>query len=349
MGMGGGGGMDGPLSGSAPPAPQGLGNFKGVMLCNRPTEPGQPANSGEGDGALPPFRSRVSAQHGERLGLNPCAKAVIAPSKKYRNESLERHGKWLKKLQKGISEDQQKAQDGEAETQRKEALIKESSAKYREDVRKMLTERNKQFAEDMEAHKYANRVARGLVPPPGGPGGKSSNKPLWAMTESEVAEFDRGEAEDLINFAEGLDYDQFINDLEFKEALCLMKDRVGVLKREQEEFKRGLVDEFNRAAEQRSDGGESVDLVAELGESASQVGSEAQGRRKANRGGGNGLGEDRPDWDATSSVGESVTASQRDKAEMAKGILAANAQMRNVHSKESVQRILEKQNPQEGG
>ena len=49
------------------------------------------------------------------------------------------------------------------------------------------------------------------------------------MTESEVADFDREEAEDLIDFAEGLDYDKYINDLEIRQALCVMRDRVAEL------------------------------------------------------------------------------------------------------------------------
>lgn len=314
-----------------PAAPQGLGNFKGVMLCNRPTEPGQ-GPAAEGDGGPLPFRSRVSATHGERLGLNPCAKAVAAPTKKYRNESLQKHGAWLKKLQKGMVDEQEKKATEEAKKVEKEARMKEKSAKYREEVRQMLKERNEAYDEQLDFERQQNRERRGLVP-------KSENKPLWAMTESEVADFDRAEAEDLINFAETLDYDKFINDLEVRECLAIMKDRVGHVKRMQENFKQSLVDEFNRAAE-REDGESFIDDANDLGESASQVGSVANsGRRRAQ--GGNG--GDRPDWDASSSVGDG--GSQRDlaKAEMAKEILASNSQMRGVHSKESVQKIIDKQ------
>lgn len=337
--MGGGGDGGGVAAAAvAPPPPQGLGNFKGVMLCNRPMEPGQAAaafGSGE-DGQPPPFRSRVSATHGERLGLNPTAQVTGQPAKKYRNESLEKHGKWLRKLQKGMNKDQQTQAEMAQAAAEKEERVKKASAKYREEVRLMLEQRNVDHQAEMNAATQMNRVARGLV------GAGEKKKPLWAMTEQEVADFDRDAAEDLIDFAEGLDYDKFIVDLEFREALNVMKDRVGLLHREQEAFKQQLVEEFNTAED---DNPADLDFIDELGESASQVGSIAGSRRRAPASLGNA--DDRPDWDATSSVGDGPGRDQA-KSDLAKDILASNSQIRGVHSKESLQRILEKQKKSPG-
>lgn len=55
-----------------------IGNYKGVMLCNRPNEFGQqkrPERTG-----LEPFNSRVTP--GEPLGWNPAAKLLPRQSKK---------------------------------------------------------------------------------------------------------------------------------------------------------------------------------------------------------------------------------------------------------------------------
>jgi len=55
-----------------------IGNYKGVMLCNRPNEFGQqkrPERTG-----LEPFNSRVTKQ--ENLGINPCAKLLPRRTKK---------------------------------------------------------------------------------------------------------------------------------------------------------------------------------------------------------------------------------------------------------------------------
>merc|ERR1719378_1466416 len=54
---------------------------------------------------------------------------------------------------------------------------------------------------------------------------KQKSKPLWAMTQQEKESFEEEEADSLINFAEGLDYDKYVGDMEFKEALEALKDR----------------------------------------------------------------------------------------------------------------------------
>jgi len=71
-----------------------IGNYKGVMLCNRPNEFGQqkrPERTG-----LEPFNSRVTP--GEPLGWNPSAKLLPRQTKKKSNPNsiLLRHKKFLK-------------------------------------------------------------------------------------------------------------------------------------------------------------------------------------------------------------------------------------------------------------
>jgi len=75
-----------------------IGNYKGVMLCNRPNEFGQqkrPERTG-----LEPFNSRVTP--GEPLGWNPAAKLLPRQSKKKAdpNSILVRHKKFLKQLER---------------------------------------------------------------------------------------------------------------------------------------------------------------------------------------------------------------------------------------------------------
>lgn len=64
------GGAEGMASGD-------IGNYKGVMLCNRPKEPGE-INTRDRQGPAP-FLSRVEKH--EALGLNPLRKDYIAPKK----------------------------------------------------------------------------------------------------------------------------------------------------------------------------------------------------------------------------------------------------------------------------
>ena len=57
---------------------------------------------------------------------------------------------------------------------------------------------------------------------------KKSNlmKPKWAMTQEEAENLNDEKIDELIKFAENLDYEKYIKDLEIKEALNLIKYKV---------------------------------------------------------------------------------------------------------------------------
>ena len=57
-----------------------IGNYKGVMLCNRPGENGQPPRPDRG--GLEPFNSRVDPKH--PMGWNPTAKLMPRQQRKKR-------------------------------------------------------------------------------------------------------------------------------------------------------------------------------------------------------------------------------------------------------------------------
>merc|ERR1712118_558982 len=65
------------------------------------------------------------------------------------------------------------------------------------------------------------------------------------MTEQEKDEYQDTEANELIQFAGELDFDNYIGDLEFRQNLEVLKDRAGKLEKEQEAFKDELCAEFN--------------------------------------------------------------------------------------------------------
>merc|ERR1719235_2152567 len=69
------------------------------------------------------------------------------------------------------------------------------------------------------------------------------------MTQQEKDDFEEGEADELINFAENLDYDKFMNDLEFRKGLASLQDRAGKLKKESDAFKDALIADFNALQE----------------------------------------------------------------------------------------------------
>merc|ERR1719486_391172 len=165
----------------------------------------------------------------------------------------------------------------------------------------MMADRAKEWvdpARDPEKHKMLceERARKKEV--------KQKSKPLWAMTEKEKESFEEEEADDLIDFAENLDFDKYMGDLEFRQALDAVKDRAGKLSKIQDAFKDELVRDFNTKMgddlEERSTsaGGSAFDFEEGL-EGASLLGdlrSEGGGRRAAEE---RRNADGRPEWDTS--------------------------------------------------
>jgi hypothetical protein len=63
---------------------------------------------------------------------------------------------------------------------------------------------------------------------------QSKNKPVWAKTAKELKEEEEQDIDNLIEFAYDLDYEKYMEDLEVRQALALIKDRVDELKQDRE-------------------------------------------------------------------------------------------------------------------
>ena len=130
------------MGGGSAPAVS-IGNYKGVMLCNRPFAGVAAAAHGArgSDGKKQPFRSAVVPH--EALGLNPAREqrrvGGINP-KKNKNSALSRHKRWLHQLQKAKDQfraDAEAKQQAEEDARRKFA---EQQAALRAQVRETLEE-----------------------------------------------------------------------------------------------------------------------------------------------------------------------------------------------------------------
>ena len=99
----GGGGDFGGGGGDWPKAS--IGNYKGVMLCNRPNELGQQRKP-DRNGNLP-FNSRVMPE--EPVGWNPTKKLLPKANKKRidPNNALIKHRRFLKSLEENKSKDKE--------------------------------------------------------------------------------------------------------------------------------------------------------------------------------------------------------------------------------------------------
>merc|ERR1719240_494537 len=72
-------------------------------------------------------------------------------------------------------------------------------------------------------------------------------KPKWAMTEKQSDEMDGEQTLELLDFADNLNFDEYMNDLEFREAVGALKGRANKMQYEQDKFKQQLCAQFNDA------------------------------------------------------------------------------------------------------
>lgn len=330
--------MDG--TGDAPPPVGGLGNFKGVMLCNRPIDDMTSRLVGGED---QPFKSMISATHGEQIGLTPCRNYEQRTVKtRGPSAALRNHVRWLKELQEEMRGERAQAEFDAQQGEDRKRKMKAFFEKQRESVRQMMHERDRQRAEGHQPASSSSDVAPRKKAPP--------SKPLWAMTEKEKDDFEEGEADQLIDFAENLDYDKYVGDLEFRQALETLKDRTGKLQKEQDAFKDALLQDFNTKASEEDEGastsaGPSPRRLEDGLEGQSVLGSEySLGSSKRSRSNERAQrGDGRPEWDASTSCADDRPGVDRGIRETAEQLLEANPALRAVHSKESMQRIVEKQ------
>lgn len=274
--------------------------------------------------------------------MNPVKKTDGEQQVKTRGPSaaLRRHVKWLKELQGQMREERDQLEDEMHDEDEKRQRVKAVAEKHREGVQKMRQEAD-----------GAGDEAGGMQRRPGNATQKKSSKPLWAMSAEEKDDFEEEEADDLINFAQNLDYDKFIGNLEFKQGVAALKDRAGKLQKEQDAFKDALVKEFNwtameddeattsagspRSLKQLEDG---VDGMSLFGSDACRSeSSEARRERRAEE-----RVERARDWDNSSCGDAEQRVARRDAQDVAERVLESNSQIRAVHSKESVARIIEK-------
>eukprot|EP00927_Polykrikos_kofoidii_P068488 TRINITY_DN63856_c0_g1_i1.p1 TRINITY_DN63856_c0_g1~~TRINITY_DN63856_c0_g1_i1.p1 ORF type:complete len:354 (-),score=61.61 TRINITY_DN63856_c0_g1_i1:62-1123(-) len=335
----------GPLSDAPPPPVGGLGNYKGVMLCNRPADGPSRAQNPEG-ASVPPFRSTISGTYREQLGLQPCKQAdgpVVEVKTRGPSAALRRHVRWIKDLQDQVRDDQRRVEMEENGQEARKESMQEVFKCQRDAIRQMRMEGEPLDRKQLEA-------VMKQYPPTGSrvaPRQKvSRSKPVWAMTEQEKDDFDEEEAADLINFAEGLDYEQFVGDQEFRNRLKAVQHRARRIEKEQEAFKESILREFDGGsaagdAHSSPRGPESgLDGSGLFGDVASS--SRRRRRHYDDEGSSRGV-DNRKEWD-NSTVGDEDGryAESEGGRSMAEHVLLNNPQLAGIHSKGSVQRLIEK-------
>jgi len=310
--------------------PSGLGNFKGVMLCNRPEEGPPVAEAGP-----KPFKTTVAPTYGEQLGLNPPPReqGEVSKSTKPINEALARHKVWVKDLAAHVAETRKEENSVTAKEQERNQAVVSFCEKQREQV-KGLKELAKKAGKEINREDLAKAVQGKL------------KKPKWAMTQDAIEELDEEEAVELLDFADNLNFDEYMNDLGFREGIAALKGRASKLQREQDNFKNMLVQQFNEAEGEEEEGAaEAPDEEGEMAIEGDAVFDDDQMSMLTSH---TGVSQEErkyrhkdDDWDSSTRTSETMSVDP-EELEFSKRALKENPSLAKVHSAASVQKIAEK-------
>eukprot|EP01035_Chromulina_nebulosa_P029388 gene29388-38949_t len=213
----------------------GVGNYKGVMLCNRPF--GNSTAGATTKGSTSDSSSFICGLVPEAIGTNvpiPMKEKLLKRPKK--DSVLCKHKKWLLDLQKTKErleiqyleeirkkeEAQSKFQENEKTMRERQLTVLHSSYKGGE---------SKEGFSDSKAAADFKEQFNSL-----GAEEKKQVRPVWAMTEKDAdMAADRKEQleeEELLKFAESLDFDKFVCDVEIQSMMDRLRRRIGELEKE---------------------------------------------------------------------------------------------------------------------
>ena len=346
----------------------GVQNYKGVMLCNRPQDDGAAAPDLNPRMDAPRFRP--GGLPSEALGLNPAKEnlvsnmqAVQAEAARRRAEDPERlapetfltkHRRWLADMaakKAALSEELQRSAEAAATKRQKFEA-------YSKALRKAVRERAAEYSAAGVPHTMPKKIAAAPpspaapsaapapAPAPAPKGKKGKEKPKWAMTEAEADDVEDEEAAALVDFASGLDYDKYMDDLEVREALSVIRDRIDTQKAvdaaaeaaaaaeaEAEEMAAAAIEaagddwrtKFLEAWNQDDD-----DDAIERGSVVSSTTARRRAEKAEKAEGG------QPEWDASTVTSEKRAAAPTAAMEAAKELMESNPGLAAKHSLKSL-------------
>jgi hypothetical protein len=284
-----------------------MGNFKGVMLCNRPAQPA-PVPTAFDDSKRTnkaPFCSTVTGE--DQLGSNPIKKEFPARKKKDESDDVTwRHKRWLAEFQERRNELAEMLEESQVLQEERTRKFQDKQAEMRATIRKCREENPgdrdamKAALDELEAKEKMSKTKKMEKKE------KLKAKPKWAMNEEENEAFEDLEVDDLLDFTGNLDFDQYMENLEVKESMDFVNDRLAELAEPKVRIEN----------EEEGEGDE----------------EEGEDRLTSLRDDGKKKKETEEDWENSSqlSTAESV----------ASNILQSNKSMKGVHSQASVKAML---------
>jgi hypothetical protein len=212
----------------------GVGNYKGVMLCNRPFA-GSVANKNAGaSGKKNTFICGLVAE-AAGIGQSMASKDQKKVKRPKKETVLTKHRRWLAELQKTKDKlEMQFVEEMKAKEASRDAFQKQEKA-MRAMSKEILT------ADAASASDSKNNAAGPETnsPPSAAQSKQISSKilkrPAWALTEDVAAvkstndDDEFNDDEGLLNFAENLNFEQVIGDIEVKNMMQKLKERIAYL------------------------------------------------------------------------------------------------------------------------
>eukprot|EP00760_Papus_ankaliazontas_P037876 PhM_4_TR8771/c1_g1_i1/m.88960 len=337
-----------------------LENYKGILLCDRPTD-ARVSMGPQAAPFLPPGKVEerlLGLQPSmERRTAQDVAKTLRHErTKRVPPTALSRHKQFLRKLNEQVRTTQDEAVEALANKEEQRKKFQKMQEKQRQMLREAAEQQVRGDAdqsggepprqvalyssvdppavpatppkeEEQDAPRPASADAAPMVPK--APKSKkpatasASSKPTWAMTAEEAEDHEFEETQKLVEFAQGLDFDKFIDDYEVREALSIMRDRI---------------QELAQGGEKRTGGS----TTARDPETASTTASEADGSKPRRERGAGASALHEKGWDSSTSVADVVrNALNTDALVLAERILNKSEHLRQIYSKQAMARMLQ--------
>jgi hypothetical protein len=280
------------------------------------------------------------------------------------NPALSRHRRWLRSFAQAVKSMKLSKAEADLQADSKKQQLRESQAALRkqqaedppeesQQQQEVVAQEAKPAAPVSQPANTAPTASSSSAPPKNttkkAKGGKA--KPKWAMTEDEAFDAELHEHRGLVDFARQLDFSQFINDYEVREALSIMQDRVKELAAEKGIKLEDLVAKEQQEAVEEGDFDDQVsicpsDATTTTREAVAHRNAERRAK-KANAEAAAGATQEQQSihdkgWNASTSVGDALrNAISGDAVALADKILATSESMRRIHTKNSLARLLQ--------
>lgn len=353
---------------AAAPAVQSMSleNYKGILLCDRPTAGavGKGAGGSANDGPIP----FLPAGKGDDryVGLQPSIEArsryELSRSMRLTNKvskpsAMTRHKKWLFSFANAVKKMQLDKVEKQLEDEENQKKLREKQQDERMQRQAALeAQPTQQPAPAKEVAKVetqtpkvtvTNTKTNAKVTSSGGATKKKTKaKPKWAMTEDEALREELNENDELVNFAESLNFEKFIDDYEVREALAIMRDRVKEIAAEEgidlAEVQKNNEDNDDTSSVTTSEA--PSDLSAAALEERRNRKREAKVAKKAKEASDSSPegAENRPEWNSTTSVTDKLRgAISHDATSLAEKLLASTPSLGQIYTKYTLGRMLQ--------